>query len=244
VNVRDLMCFPVHTCHATDACDSAARLMWEHDCGSVPVVDEDNQVLGVITDRDICMAAYTQGLPLREIPVKSAMSSDVFSCSALDTLETATSIMREHQVRRLPVLDDKHRLAGILSLNDIALTALDSLGAEESPIRAQDVVVLLGTVSEPRTDRHGADGRSRGEQDGFQTSQTGAGERAGRGSESRSEGRSQRAQQAGGRERESQAGGGRERESQAGGGRERESQAGGGERRGGSSPYSSRHKGS
>jgi len=189
MNVRDIMCPQVHTCHASDALDSAARIMWEQDCGSVPVVDEEDRAVGVITDRDICMAAWTQGLPLREIAVSSAMSREVQACSVLDSVDDAAAIMREHRIRRVPILDEERRLAGIVTLNDIALTALDNLGSADAPIRSDDVVLLLGTVCEPRAGRIGSSagrGSSRIAQPGHDGSgdgreRQGAGERAGAG---------------------------------------------------------------
>src|SRR5262245_6101900 len=64
MEVREIMSTDLETCRADDTLDRAARLMWEHDCGVVPVVDHEGTAVGMITDRDICMAAYTQGRPL------------------------------------------------------------------------------------------------------------------------------------------------------------------------------------
>ncbi len=94
--------------------------MWENDCGCVPVVDSAARVLGMVTDRDVCMAAYTRGQTLNHIPVSAAMSREVFACEPSDDLLDAQKVMRKHQVRRLPVNDSKGRLIGLLSLNDLA----------------------------------------------------------------------------------------------------------------------------
>jgi len=64
MNASDVMTKTVRSCSAGDSLQRAAQLMWEGDCGSVPVVDSDNRVVGILTDRDIAMAAYTQGRPL------------------------------------------------------------------------------------------------------------------------------------------------------------------------------------
>jgi len=119
VNVGALMSQDVHTCHPLDSLHFAARLMWDHDCGSVPVVDQ-NLVVGMLTDRDICMAAYTQGRSLHHLTVRDAMSRQVHSCHADDALSTAGQIMAVHQVRRLPVIEEDGRLVGIISLSDLA----------------------------------------------------------------------------------------------------------------------------
>ena len=109
-------------------------------------LNEEGHIAGVVTDRDICMAAYTRGLPIEAIPVSIAMSSVVHSCTAEDSIETAEDIMRHHQVRRLPVLDKQQKLQGLLSLNDIALAYKHrSLG---SAVKATDVAKTLASVSE------------------------------------------------------------------------------------------------
>jgi CBS domain-containing protein len=120
MNVREIMTSTVETCRWDDDLARAAQIMWEHDCGCVPVVDHEQKVVGVLTDRDICMAAYTQGRKLSEIPVSTAAAHKVLSCTPDDAIETAEAIMRNGQVRRLPVLDGGGRLAGMLSLGDVA----------------------------------------------------------------------------------------------------------------------------
>jgi CBS domain-containing protein len=118
--VEKLMRKDVKTCSASDMLDRAAQIMWENDVGVVPVTDDKGRVISVITDRDICMAAYTQGRPLHAIPVATASSRRLFAIHPNDTLEVAEQKMREHQVRRLPVTNGDGRIAGILSLNDLA----------------------------------------------------------------------------------------------------------------------------
>jgi CBS domain-containing protein len=77
MNASDLMTKTVQACGADDNLQRAAQIMWERDCGVVPVVDVDNRVVGMITDRDIAIAAYRQGRPLWQIPVASAMARQV-----------------------------------------------------------------------------------------------------------------------------------------------------------------------
>jgi len=120
VKVSDLMTTDVATCSATDSLNRAAQIMWERRCGSVPVVDQDRHVLGMVTDRDVCMAAYTQGRRLDDIAVTSVMSHPTRTCPGAATAEEAGSLMMAHGVHRLVVLDDDERLAGVISLDDIA----------------------------------------------------------------------------------------------------------------------------
>lgn len=120
---RHIMSQPVAVCQLSDSLDQAARLMWEDDCGAVPVVDSAGRAVAMVTDRDICMAAYTQGKPLCQISVSTAMSKDLRACLPDDTLEQAEQLMMEYQLRRIPVLDDDGHPVGILSLNDLARAA-------------------------------------------------------------------------------------------------------------------------
>jgi len=120
VKVKDLMATDVKFCATHNTLNTAAQNMWDNDIGCVPVVDKDHRVVGMLTDRDVCMAAYIQGVPLTGSLVTSAMSKQVFSCASDDDIASAEKLMREKQVRRLAVIDAQGRLAGIISLNDIA----------------------------------------------------------------------------------------------------------------------------
>jgi CBS domain-containing protein len=119
VPVRDLMRKAPSTCSPDDPLNRAAQVMWEIDCGAVPVTDADGKLIGMITDRDICMAAYTRGQPLASMTVSSAMSNEVFSCTPEDSVGHAVRLMAQKQVRRLPVVDSG-RLVGFLALADIS----------------------------------------------------------------------------------------------------------------------------
>jgi CBS domain-containing protein len=88
MRIKELMSHPVVTCPNSTTLEDAARLMWEYDCGIVPIVNDDGRLVGVVTDRDICMAGYTQGRPLREIPVVTAMASQVVAAHADDGVES------------------------------------------------------------------------------------------------------------------------------------------------------------
>ena len=120
VRVDQLMTSPVVTCSTRDNLNTVAALMWDHDCGVVPVVDEAGRLAGILTDRDICMAAYTQGRRLHEIPVDTVMTREVYSCRPDDPITRAEESMEAHQVRRVPVVDADGHPVGVLSLNDLA----------------------------------------------------------------------------------------------------------------------------
>jgi CBS domain-containing protein len=120
MKVGDLMTREVRTCVDTDSINDAARIMWERDCGCVPVVEGAGTVVGMITDRDICMAAYTRGERLAQMNVGSVASRHVVTVREDEGLQRAEELMRDAQVRRLPVVESGGRLIGILSISDLA----------------------------------------------------------------------------------------------------------------------------
>ena len=131
--VKEIMSQPVISCRAEDRANLAAQRMWENDFGVVPVLDENGRAIAMLTDRDICMAAYLQGKPLDQIIVGSAMSKVLHSCSPEDALEHAEQLMRNFQVRRLPVVDFTGQLVGLLSLNDVACASARKHSGHRSP---------------------------------------------------------------------------------------------------------------
>lgn len=151
MRVESLMTKDVKTCRPQDSLSRAAQIFWENDCGFVPVVDTNGLVTGAITDRDVCIAAYMQGKALWEIPVSSVMSRVVFVCRPQDSVSVAQRLMREKQVRRLPVVEGHSgQLVGILSLNDIACASASArLGSEDS-VTNQEVADTLSAVCRRR----------------------------------------------------------------------------------------------
>ena len=153
MKVEKLMHGDVGACHADDKGSLAAKIMWERDCGCVPVLDESSHVVGMVTDRDLCMASYTQGKSLQDIRVRTAMSKELWSCRLDDDLSDAERTMREHQVRRLPVIDARGHLKGILSLSDIAREAAREARDRPKQIEVSytDVAETLGAINVPRS---------------------------------------------------------------------------------------------
>lgn len=144
--IGSIMTVGVLVCAAGDPLTRPAQIMWELDCGIVPVVDAEQRLEGVITDRDICMAAFTKGRPLHEICVRDVMSQPVHRCSADEPLTRAIAVMAAAQVRRLPVVNAEQRVVGIVSLADLGRAAA-FLGQREAE---QLVFQLLGSVSQRR----------------------------------------------------------------------------------------------
>ncbi len=156
IAVHELMTRDVQSCRAEDTLNVAARLMWDHDCGCLPVVDENEKVIAMITDRDICMAAYTRGVPLAALRVAQAMSKQVHACRVDDSISVAEKIMREHQVRRLPVISADGVLVGILSLNDLAREAVREHVPARREVSPEGLAETFAAVCEPRASRAGA----------------------------------------------------------------------------------------
>ncbi len=119
MKAEDWMTRDVQTCRPETSMNDAAQLMWKRDCGVLPVVGADGKVVGVITDRDMCMGAYLKGKSLKDLKVGDSMTRKVFSCQASDPIEEVIRRMGDEQVRRVPVLDARGKLVGILALNDL-----------------------------------------------------------------------------------------------------------------------------
>ena len=118
--VCEVMSRTFYACHIDDRLVEAAALMKDHLIGLVPVVDEQGFVVGVLTDRDIALAAYKYREPLQMIPVSEVMSANPVCCSTHTALSHAQRIMGAHRVRRIVVLDKSQRPAGVLSVDDLA----------------------------------------------------------------------------------------------------------------------------
>jgi CBS domain-containing protein len=148
MTVQEIMTRGVFSCSPADSLDTAARIMWEHDCGCLPVVDPEGRVVGIITDRDICMAAYTRGLRLCEAAVSSVMARDVSTCSPDDFVRDVEVSMQRRQVRRVPVVDPFGKLEGIITLGDLARYA--HRRTLKSAVAIPGVTKTLAAVTEHR----------------------------------------------------------------------------------------------
>ena len=147
MKVKSIMSTDVASCQPGDPTYAAARLMWDNDCGVVPVVDgESGRLEGVVTDRDLCMAAMIFNAGPQ--PVSDVMAHDVHTCHIDDDVRDVHATMRENKVRRVPVVDDEQHLVGLVSLRDLAVEAFDSRSAAATK-RQRDVARTLSEVSQP-----------------------------------------------------------------------------------------------
>jgi CBS domain-containing protein len=144
MKVKDVMMRTAARCRPDTNLGSAVESMWTRNCGILPVVDEQEKLVGVITDRDICIALGTRNRLPGDIAVKDVASAHVYWCKSDDDLRTALRIMAASRVRRLPVVNSSGVLEGILSMDDVVLHAEDGNRASELP--AENVVKTLKSV--------------------------------------------------------------------------------------------------
>lgn len=151
MKVENLMTKQVATCRADQGADEAARIMWDRDCGFVPVVDdEQGRVIGIVTDRDLCMAALLRGRPLAEIRLGDVMSTGICACKPGDDIASVEGMMRRAQIHRLPVVDDAGQLLGVLSLADIARESTRKAGATARGASSVEIGETLAAIHQPR----------------------------------------------------------------------------------------------
>jgi CBS domain-containing protein len=153
LRVQQLMSQNVRVCRPDDSLAAAARLMWENDIGVVVVVDPQEQELrpiAMLTDRDACMGAYTTGLRLSEIPVRQSMSKQLISVGPEEPIDEAALTMRDHQVRRVPVVDAAGRLVGVLSQNDLIFEAAREREVRRKELNPMNVTAVLARIGHTR----------------------------------------------------------------------------------------------
>ena len=151
MKVKEIMTSDVKCCSLDTNLAAAAKVMWEGDCGAVPVTDNQRKVLGMITDRDICIAAATRSRAAWEIPVGDVISKTLHACAPGDDVRAALATMKTEKVRRLPVLGTDGCLVGIVSIHDIALhTGSRGKGTN---IPAEEVLDTFTWISAPSPTR-------------------------------------------------------------------------------------------
>ena len=140
MKVQDVMKAQPRTCTPDTTVAEAAHLMWDADCGVLPVVD-DGELVGVVTDRDMYIALATQNERAAVLRVGAVATTDVVTCQPEDDVQVALATMQRARVRRLPVVGHARTLMGILSLNDI----IRVLGSDPT-LRDADVVNTLKAI--------------------------------------------------------------------------------------------------
>ena len=143
MKVKDLMTTDVRSCTPGTTVAEAAHLMWEGDCGILPVVD-DGELVGVVTDRDMYIALATRNTLASQLKVGAVATKKLVTCAPEDDVHSALATMRQARVRRLPVVGFGGTVLGILSMNDILLAA-----GSCKPVSHEDVIGTLQEICGP-----------------------------------------------------------------------------------------------
>jgi CBS domain-containing protein len=150
MNVEDIMTRDVQCCGPDTNLAVAAKMMWDSDCGVVPIINVEGRVMGMITDRDICMAAVTKTRPPASITAWETSSGKAITCRPDDDIRVALDLMERGKVRRLPVVDEDGMLQGMLSMNDLVLAAGEHRGRSAPELPVDDVMHTLKAVCDHR----------------------------------------------------------------------------------------------
>jgi CBS domain-containing protein len=155
MKVHEVMTAEVETVPADANLSAAAMVMWRKDCGAVPVTEgRSNRVVGMITDRDICMAVATKHCAPETVRVAEVMHRNPQTVGPDDELEAALDRFATNQVRRLPVVGPMGEVVGVLSLNDVILrcdtTRTDTARVRKPATLNDGVLHTLKAVSEHR----------------------------------------------------------------------------------------------
>lgn len=144
--VRTIMKGAPDTVTPRDTLGHVAEILWQADCGSVPVVEDDGRLVGIVTDRDICMASHFRGAPISAIDAGSTMSKELFTASPDESIESVARLMGDKQLRRVPIVEDG-RLVGIVALADLARLTK----SVESSTACRMLAHTVAAISERRT---------------------------------------------------------------------------------------------
>lgn len=144
--VSEVMVGPAVCCNAKTNLGEAAEIMWKQNCGLLPITNIQNRVIGVVTDRDLFIALATRNRLPGDLTVGDVTSRRLYSCKLNDEIHTALATMSEHGVRRLPVLNDFGKVVGILSVDDLIISA--QMG-DKPALSSEDVVRTLRRICAP-----------------------------------------------------------------------------------------------
>jgi CBS domain-containing protein len=149
MKVKEIMTAEPKTCSPDMTLAAAANLMWEGDCGILPVVD-DGELVGVVTDRDMYIALATRNKLASQVRVGAVAAKTVSTCEPEDDVQAALATMKKNRVRRLPVVGFGGTVLGIISMNDLLLAA-----GPNQPVRNEEVVdTLQGICAHHHPVRH------------------------------------------------------------------------------------------
>jgi CBS domain-containing protein len=147
MRVLEMMMGTPYFCRPESNLGEATELMWKGNCGFLPVVESEGKLVGVLTDRDICIALGTRGRPSGEVAVADVMSKKVYSCTPQDDVRVALGTMRDDHVRRLPVIAKDGKLVGVISMDDVLLRAEATGSGKVGGVSAEEVVNAFRAIN-------------------------------------------------------------------------------------------------
>ena len=145
MKVEQVMTKDPTCCLPSESAQHAASIMRDEHVGSVPVIDNEQHgtIVGVVTDRDLCMNVVAEGRDPQAVQVEQCMTTKVVTCTSNDSVDRVTELMRENQIRRVPVVNEQHELLGIVALADVV---------ERATPKATQTLETLKKVSAPTED--------------------------------------------------------------------------------------------
>lgn len=159
MKVQDVMTADVFVSRPNTNLSEALQMMWEKDCGVLPVVDDSSRLIGIVTDRDIAIALGTRHRLASELTVGEIMSGEIQACHPESDVVTALGMMREMRVRRLPVTSSDGGVHGIISISDIVRRA-ETGKVFQSEGLTGELVATLQTIYEPHAGSFAGEART------------------------------------------------------------------------------------
>jgi CBS-domain-containing membrane protein len=148
MKVKDVMMKSPCYCQPETNLGSATELMWGANCGFLPVQSTDGKIIGVITDRDICIALGTRNRLPGEVTVAQVLSEKLYSCAPEDDIHVALQTMAIAKVHRLPVTAENGTLVGVLAMDDILFRAEPRDLAKKPELSADEVLNTLRSIAQ------------------------------------------------------------------------------------------------
>jgi CBS domain-containing protein len=149
MKVKDVMMGTPASCTVETNLGAAVAILWDRNCGILPVLNAQEKVVGVVTDRDMCIALGTRNRLAGEISVGQVTSGKVFACKPDDDIRAALTTMAQAKVRRLPVINDGGKLEGILSMDDVVAHSEARIPGKTSELSHDDVLDTLKKLYRP-----------------------------------------------------------------------------------------------
>ncbi len=137
MRVKHVMTKHPTCCLTTDSAQKVAAIMRDERTGVVPVIDNEQsqRIVGVVTDRDLCINVVAEGQEPHAVTAEACMTTTVVTCSTNDSVDKATELMKDNQIRRVPVVDDQGRVQGIVSMADLVTRADLKMGETHDTLK-------------------------------------------------------------------------------------------------------------